>query len=66
MELKGFKTSPIKILCPIRKVKVKKTHYKCLLILAATAIWGAHELVPYYEQQVIFMTNLLFIFDPTV
>ncbi len=54
------------VLCPIRKVKVKKTHYRCLLMMAAGGIWMVHCYCPDYEMHVTFATNLLFAFDPTV
>lgn len=66
MDLRGTKWSPLRIQCPIRRVKVKKTHYKALLILASGAIWLAHHHMPDYEMHAVFATNLLFIFDPTV
>lgn len=63
--MKGFKISPIH-LPPVHKIKVKRTHYRLILICAAGGVWICHELSPGYEMHVAFLTNALFALDPTI
>lgn len=49
----------------IEKVKVRKRHYRIVLICAAGGIWAVHEWHPHYEMHIAFLTNLLFALDPS-
>lgn len=50
---------------PVKKVQVKKSHYRVVLVCTAAGIWVAHEYHPDYEMHVAFLCNLLFAVDPT-
>lgn len=62
--MKGFKMSTLH-LPPIKKVQVKRRHYRVLLICCSAGIWVVHEYDPHHEMHVAFLTNLLFAIDPT-
>lgn len=51
---------------PVKKVQVKRRHYRLILICTSAGIWAAHEWAPEHEMHVAFLTNLLFAVDPTV
>lgn len=63
--MKGFKFSPIH-LPPVHRVKVKRTHYRVILVTMSVVIWVCHEVSPGYEMHMVFLTNVLFALDPTV
>lgn len=63
--MKGFKLSPIH-LPPIKKIKVKRAHYRMVLVLSSGAILVCAVYAPEHEMHVAFATNLLFALDPTV
>lgn len=63
--MKGFKISPVH-LPPIKKVKVKRTHYRLLLFTISGVVLIAHHYAPDYDAHMAFAVNLLFIIDPTV
>lgn len=63
--MKGFKLSPVH-LPPIKKVKVKRTHYRLMLFTASCVVLTAHHYIPEHDDKVAFALNLLFIIDPTV
>lgn len=63
--MKGFNMSDLHF-HPIKKVEVKRKHYRLVLVLSAGGIWIAHEFSPGHEMHVAFLTNLLFALDPTV
>ena len=62
--MKDFKFSSL-ILCPVRRAKIKKSHYKCVLTVASVLILAAHFYAPEFESHVAVAVNLLFIVDPT-
>lgn len=62
--MKGFKLSPIH-LPPIRRIKVKRTHYRAILGVASVLIFVAHAYIPDYEAHMALAVNMLFIVDPT-
>jgi hypothetical protein len=63
--MKGFKISPVH-LPPIKKVKVKRTHYRLLLFTTSCVVLIAHHYVPEHDDKLAFALNLLFVIDPTV
>lgn len=62
--MKGFKLSPLN-LPPVRKVKVKRTHYRVLLGLFSMIVFAAHHYWPDYEVHLALALNALFVIDPT-
>lgn len=62
--MQGFKFSPLK-LPPIKKVKVKRSHYRMTLFAISCVGLAAHFTIPSYEVHLAFALNLLFIVDPT-
>lgn len=46
--------------------KVRKTHYRRVLLTAITVMLGAHYLMPDYEQWAALVTNLAFFWEPTI
>lgn len=63
--MKGFKLSPIHLPAATR-IKVKKTHYKVILVVGSTLIVVVHHYYPQYEAHVSYALNILFIVDPSV
>jgi len=63
--MKGFKLSPLH-LPPVKKVKVKRAHYRMILAASSCVALIAHYYIPDHEAKVAFALNLLFIIDPTV
>lgn len=63
--MKGWHMSSVH-LHPIKKIEVKRKHYRVILVVCAGGIWLTHEYFPDHEMHVAFLTNLLFAFDPTV
>ena len=62
--MKGFKISPIH-LPPVHKVRIKKRHYRLVLLVGSTAIVVVHYYAPNYEAHLGWALNILFIIDPT-
>ncbi len=62
--MKGFVMSTLH-LPPIKKVKVKRTHYRVCLVLSSGLILVFHYHWPDYETHMAFAVNLLFAVDPT-
>ncbi len=67
--MKGFKFSPMH-LPPVKKVTVKRMHYRLLLLAASGVMLVVHYYAPDFESRygahLAFAVNLLFIIDPTV
>jgi hypothetical protein len=63
--MKGFKLSKVH-LPPVKRVKVKRTHYRLILFCSSCVLLVAHRYTPDYEAHVAWALNLLFIIDPTV
>ena len=63
--MKGFKLSPVH-LPPIKRVKVKRTHYRLLLFTISCVVLIAHHYMPEHDAYYGFALNLLFVIDPTV
>jgi len=63
--MKGFKLSPLR-LPPIKRVKVKRTHYRLTLFFISCVALTTHFYMPDFEAHLAFALNLLFIVDPTV
>ena len=62
--MKGFKF--VHLHHPIHKVKVKRFHYRLLLIMSSGAILWVHYKAPDFEAHSALLVNLLFAVDPTV
>lgn len=63
--MKGFKLSPVH-LPPIKRIQVKRTHYRVILACGSVVILVVHHYVPEHEAYVGLAVNLMFAFDPTV
>lgn len=63
--MKKFKLSPVH-LPPIKRVKVKRSHYRVLLASCSCVVLIAHYYTPEHEAHVGLALNLLFVIDPTV
>lgn len=64
--LRGFKFSPIHVLCPIKRIKVRRLHYRVLLVTGGVVIYACHVYFPEFEIHVVVLVNTLFALDPTV
>lgn len=62
--MRDFRMSKLH-LPPIKKVKVKRTHYRVCLVLTSGLILVFHYHWPEYESHMALAVNLLFAVDPT-
>lgn len=62
----NFKFSPLRVLCPVRRVKIRKFHYRILLVVGGVVIYCAHVYFPEFEIHVVVAVNTMFALDPTV
>lgn len=64
--VKRCRFSPLHIHCPIRKIKVKKSYYRFLLVMGGILIYYTHMYYPELEIHTVVVVNTLFALDPTV
>lgn len=46
--------------------KVRKTHYRKIMLVAIVAMLSAHYLLPDHEQWLALITNLAFFYEPSI
>lgn len=61
--MKGFHM--VDLHCPVKKVKVKRTHYRLILFSFSTVALYAHYYLPEHESHLAYLVNVLFVVDPT-
>jgi len=70
--LRGFKFSPLQIHCPIKRIKIKKLHYRIVLVMGGAGFYVCH--VCFHEYLIMGVpidihwavaVNTMFALDPT-